>query len=97
MATTDDVKRLASLSRISFTDEELPKLAKDFDSVLHYISQLDELTLVKTSTPPIPKLRNVLRKDGDETKTGTWTKKLVALFPTRKDNSLTVKKILSHD
>ena len=97
MATTEDVERLGALSRISINKDELPRLAKDFDNILHYISQLDELTLVKTSTPPIPLLRNVLRKEGTPNSPGMWTKVLTALFPTRTGNALSVKKILSHD
>jgi Asp-tRNA(Asn)/Glu-tRNA(Gln) amidotransferase C subunit len=40
------VKKLAALARLSVPEEELPKLAAEFDAILTYIGQLDELSLL---------------------------------------------------
>lgn len=95
-ATPEDVKRLAALARIEVPDSEVARFAEAFDSILAYVGKLDELVLpdAKGALPPV---RNVLRTDANPTPSGTWTEALVAQFPVKEGNSLSVKKILSHD
>ncbi|MDB5244409.1 MAG: hypothetical protein JWN18_279, partial [Parcubacteria group bacterium] len=45
MATVDDVKKLAALSRIELKDAQLQKFTNEFDSILAYVSQLESLEL----------------------------------------------------
>lgn len=96
MASADDVKKLAALARIRVSDEELPKLAKEFESILAYVGQLENLSV--TSAPDIrPSLRNVMREDGEPHETGIHTENLAAQFPERDGDYLKVKQIISHD
>lgn len=98
MASAEDVKKLAALARLSIPDEQLKARALEFDRIVSYIDQLNELDIsVKTTTPAAPQHRNVFREDGEPTPSGTWTDKLLNLFPNRKGNHLEVKKIISHD
>jgi aspartyl-tRNA(Asn)/glutamyl-tRNA(Gln) amidotransferase subunit C len=39
----EDVRHVAALASLELTDDELPRLAKDLNSVLGYIAQLNEL------------------------------------------------------
>ena len=95
MATTDDVRKLAELARIDVPEEKLGKFAAEFDQILAYVGQLDELSVEKGA--PLLPYENILRKDGEPTPKGTWTEKLVKQFPESEGNSLSVKQIISHD
>lgn len=96
MASVNDVQRLAALARIRIPESELPAFAAEFDSILTYIGQLDSLTLTHGSTPARA-VRNVLRDDAHPTTPGTWTEKIVNLFPRKRGNALLVKQVISHD
>lgn len=96
-ATPEDVQKLAALARLSIPTEALPARAVEFDRIVTYIGQLDELDINIDILPKAPSLRNILRKDGEATPSGTWTKKLVGMFPKRDGDHLSVKKIISHD
>lgn len=97
MATADEVKKLATLARISVEDAELEKFTKEFDSILSYVGQLETLELPKDLSGEKSPLRNVMRDDGDPTPAGTYTEKIVEQFPTREDNALVVKQIIQND
>lgn len=97
MARTDDVKRLAALARIAIPEERLEARAAEFDRVVAYIAQLDELSLDVGGTPETPALHTIFREDGDPTAKGRWTEKLVGAFPERSGNYLSVKKIIAQD
>ncbi|HEX8591126.1 MAG TPA: Asp-tRNA(Asn)/Glu-tRNA(Gln) amidotransferase subunit GatC [Candidatus Paceibacterota bacterium] len=97
MASTEDVKKLAALARLSIAEDVLPARAEEFDRIVTYIAQLDELNIDVSQAPERPLLRNVFREDGEPTAPGTWTEKLVSMFPRRDGDHLSVKKIISHD
>lgn len=95
-ATSEDVKRLATLARVDVDDADLAKFAAEFDSILAYVGKLDELTLPESGRN-LHVVRNVLRVDEAPYESGTWTDRIVAQFPAKEGNSLSVKKIISHD
>jgi aspartyl-tRNA(Asn)/glutamyl-tRNA(Gln) amidotransferase subunit C len=95
MATSEDVKKLAALARISVSDEALPKFAKEFDAILGYVSQLSELKI--TGGKPLLPYTNVFRADEKPHESGIYTEKLVEQFPAREGDLLSVKQIISHD
>lgn len=96
-ASPDDVKRLAALARLSVPEEKLRALAAEFDSILKYIGQLDELKLDRAATPEAPALHNAFREDGTPHPSGEWTEALVKQFPARDGDSLSVKQIINYD
>lgn len=96
-ATPEDVKRLAALARIEIPEEKLESFATEFKSILAYVGKLDELTLPTGSDRTVPLVRNVLRADGEPHTPGLYTEKIVAQFPEREGNSLSVKQIVIHD
>ncbi|MEA2701631.1 MAG: aspartyl-tRNA(Asn)/glutamyl-tRNA(Gln) amidotransferase subunit [Candidatus Parcubacteria bacterium] len=97
MASAEDVKKLAALARLSIPEDKLEARAAEFDRIVAYIAQLDELDIRTDATPQAPHLRNVFREDGEPTAAATWTEKLVGMFPRRDGDHLSVKKIISHD
>ncbi|MFZ1075490.1 MAG: Asp-tRNA(Asn)/Glu-tRNA(Gln) amidotransferase subunit GatC [Minisyncoccia bacterium] len=97
MATIEDVKKLAALARIKVEDSELEKFTKEFDAILAYVGQLEELNLPVDATKEVPALRNVMREDGVPHKGGIYTEKLAEQFSAREGNALSVKQIISHE
>lgn len=95
MVTTDDVKKLAELSRLALSEEEIEKLRGEIESIVSYID-----TVQKVDLPDIPAgspyfdHENVMREDAEPHETGKHTDALVAQFPKREGNYLKVKKIL---
>lgn len=96
-ATPEDVKRLAALARIEIPEEKLAGFAKEFKAILAYVGKLEELTLPIGTDRVIPAVRNVFRPDGEPHTPGVYTERIVAQFPERKGNSLSVKQIVTHD
>jgi len=97
MATTEEVKKLATLARISVEDAELEKFTKEFDAILAYVGQLEKLELPKGKGNEKPPLRNVMREDGTPHAPGAYTDKLVEQFPSKEGDALSVKQIITHD
>lgn len=96
-ATPEEVAHLAALSRISIPENELATFAGDFEAVLAYVSKLDELTLPSDEATEKPAVRNVFRADGEPHEPGIYSEAIIAQFPEREGDSLSVKQIISHD
>lgn len=95
MVGKDDVKKLADLSRLALTDEELTKLTGEFDGIVKYIDTIQKVELSgKPAGTVYLELENVMREDGEPHETGMYTKKLTEQFPRKDGDSLKVKKIL---
>ena len=97
MATTEEVKKLAALARISVSDSELEKFTAEFDAILAYVGQLEKLDLPSGGEGEKPPLRNVMREDGEPHAAGAFTEKLAEQFPEREGDALSVKQIITHD
>ena len=97
MATAEEVRKFAALARIDVPKEELPTFVKEFDAILAYVSQLDELDLPVRQRGEPPPLRNVMREDGEPHAAKLYTEKLAGQFPAREGDALSVKQIITHD
>jgi aspartyl-tRNA(Asn)/glutamyl-tRNA(Gln) amidotransferase subunit C len=64
MITENDVKYVASLSRIHLQDDEIPRLTKNLEEILAYIDQLKtaDVSDVEPTSHVLP-LHNVYRAD----------------------------------
>lgn len=96
MTTAEDVRKLSALARIKIDDAELEKFTREFDGILAYVGQLEQVDLTDR-TDEKPPLRNVMREDGEPHVPGLYTDTVAEQFPARKGNSLSVKQIISHD
>ncbi len=64
MISEDDVKKVAALSRIHLTEEEIPQFTKNLESILTYIEKLNELDVADVEpTSHVVPLENVHRED----------------------------------
>ncbi len=97
MASSDDVQKLAALARLSIAESEAERFSKEFDGILSYIGQINELSIPDTAKGVRPPVRNVFREDGEPDETGIHTKAITEQFPERDGDYLVVKKIISHD
>lgn len=88
------VKHLASLSDFRLSDDEIAKLSGDLESIIQYISQLDELdTSDVEPTYQVFEMENVWRDDEILPQDAT-REELLALTKEAVDNQIKVPKVL---
>jgi aspartyl-tRNA(Asn)/glutamyl-tRNA(Gln) amidotransferase subunit C len=93
--TTEEVKKLASLSRIAVSDEEVEALRDDMESILKYVEEINTVSLGDSvEVGPLQARKNVFRNDEELNVSGEYTEKLIANMPASEGNYLKVKKIL---
>ena len=61
----ETVRRVAALSRLSLADDELLEYSSQLETIIAYISKLDEIDTedVPPTSHPLSTLKNVYRKD----------------------------------
>lgn len=91
-----DIKKLADLARVDMTDEEMTGMAHDFDSILAYVGQIQEVSGSLSSEKKTDELipHNIMRDDVILNKGGEFTDKISKQFPESQDGYLKVKQIL---
>lgn len=99
MISPEDIKKLATLSRLKVSGEELPKLALDLQSILGYVSELEKVKSLpenRREADPANKenLLNIMREDKEPHQSGQYTENILKLSPRRQGNYVVVKKIL---
>jgi aspartyl-tRNA(Asn)/glutamyl-tRNA(Gln) amidotransferase subunit C len=96
----DVVKKLANLARIDMSDEEMNEIAKDFDSILAYIGQVQEAASANPNVEIVNKnidsypIYNVMREDVVTNQEGEFTDKILGQAPNTENGFLKVKQIL---
>ncbi|HEU5121456.1 MAG TPA: Asp-tRNA(Asn)/Glu-tRNA(Gln) amidotransferase subunit GatC [Candidatus Saccharimonadales bacterium] len=92
--STDEVRRLAQLSSLALSDDEIESLKEDITNILGYVEQLNELdTQGVEPTYQVTGLENVWRED--EVMTDEVVREqLVTLAPEAKNNQVKVLKVL---
>ncbi len=88
----DDIKKLAIMARVDMEVDELAKMANDFDPILAYVSQVQEVK--QSGAMPNYTLDNVMRDDIVTNPKGIYTDKIVEQMPDSQDGFLKVKQIL---
>ena len=90
--TEQDIEKLAELSKIKLPEGEAVRFAKDFESILGYVKQIEgvELGEVKQSFF----LKNILRADESPNETGALSDALLSAAPATHDGFVKVNKIL---
>jgi aspartyl-tRNA(Asn)/glutamyl-tRNA(Gln) amidotransferase subunit C len=95
MIGPDDVKKLATLSRLALTEEEVGKLQVEISSILAYIDTIQKVELSsQTSGSVYLDIENVMREDVPSHEAGEHTNALLAQAPRSENGYLKVKKIL---
>lgn len=92
--TRDDIARLAVLSKLQLTDEEIDSLKVDLSSILEYVDQLNELDTSEVEpTYQVIDLENVWRDDATVPPVAS-REELLALAPESDNNQVKVPKVL---
>ena len=92
MITNNDIQNLATLSRIEISEEEALSLNSEIDSILGYVSQIENMPV--GNDLEISSQRNILRKDVITHETSQYTEDILSNAPRREGDFLKVKKIL---
>lgn len=88
-----DIKKLAELARLDMPEEEMSALIHDFDSILSYVGQVQEVSETSMNNTDYL-LVNVMREDIVTNPTNTYTSKMIEQMPDSQDGFLKVKQIL---
>jgi aspartyl-tRNA(Asn)/glutamyl-tRNA(Gln) amidotransferase subunit C len=90
----DDVLKLARLSRLMLTDEEVEKFRQELSSILEYVQVLNNVdTSSLEPTYQVTGLNNVMRKD-ELRDYGYKTEDLLKNAPVVENNQFKVKRVL---
>jgi aspartyl-tRNA(Asn)/glutamyl-tRNA(Gln) amidotransferase subunit C len=93
MISRDDIKKLATLSRMKLSEEDEEKFTKEVDSILGYVAQIQQFKgedLARGNE----RVKNALREDANPHESGINTEVILAEAPQREGQYLKVKKIL---
>ncbi|HJP96252.1 MAG TPA: Asp-tRNA(Asn)/Glu-tRNA(Gln) amidotransferase subunit GatC [Candidatus Saccharimonadales bacterium] len=92
--TRDDVLKLARLSRLALTDEEVDEFLQELSSVLQYVEQLKDVDVAGLApTSQVTGLTNVMRDDTVQDY-GIVRDDLLRLAPATQDDQLKVKRMI---
>ena len=95
MISADDVKKLAGLSRLALTDEEVKQFQAEIAAIIAYVDTIQKVPIPESVTPsPHLELENIMREDSHPHETGIYTEALLSQAPRREKNYLKVKKII---
>lgn len=96
MIDSKEIDKLAELSRIEMTLEEKKEIQKDLESILGYVSEIQEVSTDLAVSPEerLETLHNVMRADDNVNKEGAYTDKIVKSAPKSEGKYIKVKKIL---
>ena len=98
--TSEDIQKLASLSRLKLQDGESEQYAKEIGGILKYVDQIQEVTEGADTTSASGKKpdeiphRNIMRDDVADQLLNSDPQKLVEAAPEHQDGLVKVKKIL---
>jgi len=87
------VKRIARLARIKLADEDVPRLAEELSSILHWIEQLNEVD-VSNVEPMTSVVAMKMKKRKDEVTDGHYPADIVRNAPAAEDNFFMVPKVV---
>ncbi len=90
--THEDMKNLANLARMELSDIELDNLAHDFDSILGYVDQINQVVIPITDERPLQ--MNTVRDDEHPHASGSYNDTMIAGAPDSQDGFYKVPKIL---
>lgn len=91
---TEDVKKLADLSRLELTDDQVREYQKDFEGILGYIDTLQSVDIGDVSQAFYGANTNYLRDDEQSYQTGEFSEDLLDAAPARDGDFIKVQKIL---
>lgn len=92
--TREDVLKLARLSRLSLTDQEVDEFLTELTQVLEYVEQLGDVDVAGLEpTTQVTGLTNVMREDA-VADYGVGREDLLRLAPKTQDDLIKVKRMI---
>lgn len=88
----EDLEKLAKLSRLELEQGELDGFARDFDSILEYVSEIKEAVSGKEVRED-GFIQNVFRADSNEHAPGTHTEALLKNAPDKSGDYVKVRQV----
>lgn len=93
--TREDVLKLARLSRLHLSDEEVDRFKEEIGAILGYVEQLQDTSIEGLEpTQQVTGLKNVMREDVIKDY-GTQPKELLQNVPSTHQGHLKVKRMLT--
>jgi aspartyl-tRNA(Asn)/glutamyl-tRNA(Gln) amidotransferase subunit C len=95
MLSREEIKHIAGLARIEFTEEEEERHRKEMSAILEYVAKLDELDT--DGVEPIGHITgmvNVLREDVVREASDDEKRQIMENVPEKKDGCIRVKQVL---
>ncbi len=90
----EEIEKIATLARLSLTEEEKNRYAEQLSQVLGYIDMLNEVdTSQVEETCQVTELSDIVRKDEAIPSSEEKRKKLIAQFPDKMGDLLRVKAV----
>ena len=97
MITREEILKLAALSRLKLSDEEVANMQHDMNAILAYVDKLKSAP-AGGSEPVMSVNKNVMREDANPHEGGIYTDALINLAPKHEKNAdgqfVKVKKII---
>lgn len=91
--TIEEVKKIAELARLSFTEEEYIQFTGEMNSILEYINKLNELDTTGVEPMSHPAVGvNFMRED--ERKPSVTAEEALKNAPAREENFFSVPKVI---
>jgi aspartyl-tRNA(Asn)/glutamyl-tRNA(Gln) amidotransferase subunit C len=96
MITKDQLKHLAELAKIEFTEEELESFLKDINQILSYVEEIQKLELDQFEPMIGGILQKLYLRENEIIRAESETKELIVeQFPEKKDNFLKTPRIIT--
>jgi len=96
MINIEEVKHIAQLARIEFSEKELKGLQKDLSSILDYFHKLEEVNLKDARLSNYSSQdRKTTRKDESSKNNSEMNEKLLKLAPQTKERFIKVKSVFN--
>ncbi len=89
----ETVRRVARLARIKVRDEDVPTLAGELNSILHWIEQLNEVDVANVE-PLTSVVSMKMKKRSDVVTDGNRAGDIIANAPAQDDNFFIVPKVV---
>lgn len=91
--TKDVVKKVAELSRLSFSEEELEKFTEEFSNIVSFIEMINELDTSNVEPSPYP--INIINEPREDIVVESGkTEDMLKNAPKRKDGFIVVPKVI---
>lgn len=92
MITKEEVEKIAKLSRLDLSEEEIQKMQKDLSAILDYFNLLKSAPKPENGQEQYAKL-SPFRKDEVVPRDVEAIQRIIAAFPDKKDDYIKVKAI----